>query len=213
VVTWTAIPTGETPTGGNLLAWNVILSAGAAAFGGARAWSGWRNQNLLVKALALTAQLPPTNAHTADAIRTAPTVDASAMRATGRAIPGVAATPAPVPDRAEAQLNELFDRARLKEQLTALGQPLVPDANGVTAESLDAFQTMRTSLRLALKGLPLAGIAGMTLNEFLLNLGGRGVDVVGCRSVLEPVHAGAVAAMAALRAMPEGWSLPADHLN
>jgi len=90
---WTALPSSvpeisggqATDAGGtgNLLTWNLIVSAAVAAFAGAKAWSGWRGNIVAQKALAQTATLPAGSEELRQKILEARTIGEAAMLASG----------------------------------------------------------------------------------------------------------------------------------
>ena len=90
-VTWTAFPTDhatDSASGPCLLQWHVLLSAAGAGWGGARVWSSWRNQNLLVTALGVTTKQLPASAQAVEDFKNATTIPEKVQAATGMQVPG-----------------------------------------------------------------------------------------------------------------------------
>jgi hypothetical protein len=200
---WTAHPatTGQ-DGGGNLLQWNLICSAIAAAFAGAKAWSGWRGNQIGKEAL--TQFLPPGSPEPA-------TIADAAVMATGMKIPGH--EPPPGTQVTAAQIEQdlfarLLDARQVAAVLPQLAKPPGPEGDGLTAEVLRSFQVLAPELQIpALRKLSLADIARMSKDDFLRALGG--IDVSRFGPALEAVHAQAIEAMNTLHTLPANWTLAA----
>jgi hypothetical protein len=216
VTTWTpmsnvathGVVTGDTTSieaRPSLLTWGVLGSAIVAGIVGSRMSSGDVEVSTMWKALATTTEAPAEPGRGV-LVENAKTPFEAVTLATGKPPPGFK------PDKessqayaAEQELLTLIDREALKEAASKPGQPASAAVAGLTLSALEAFQPLKPGIKSLLRELEIAKVAKMSLDDFVSEMGKRGMDATQYNKLLGILHAQAIRVTELAGLLPPSW--------